>query len=163
MIKTEKLSRTVLNVCIAIILVVFAFFFLYGYDNPMGDYNEPKCTEAVIYLMYVLIGVTAVLAVWSAIKSIKDGMGASGENLSGVPGGKISFISVVLLVGSLAVGLLTNLNEPDFTAADGNVTSGAMVSVVDMFIISIYILMAVAAIAVVVNMSGIVEKSAQKK
>ena len=163
MIKTEKLSRTVLNVCIAIILVVFAFFFLYGYDNPMGDYNEPKCTEAVIYLMYVLIGVTAVLAVWSAIKSIKDGMGASGENLSGVPGGKISFISVVLLVGSLAVGLLTNLNEPDFTAADGNVTSGVMVSVVDMFIISIYIMMAVAAIAVVVNMSGIVKKSAQKK
>lgn len=163
MIKTEKLSRTVLNACIAVILIVFAFFFMYGYDNPMGDYNEPKCTEAVIYLMYVLIGFTAVLAVWSAIKSIKDGMGASGENLSGVPGGKISFISVVLLVGSLAVGLLTNLNEPDFTAADGNVTSGAMVSVVDMFIISIYILMAVAAIAVVVNMSGIVKKNAQKK
>lgn len=163
MIKTEKLSRTVLNACIAVILIVFAFFFMYGYDNPMGDYNEPKCTEAVIYLMYVLIGFTAVLAVWSAVKSIKDGMGASGENLSGVPGGKISFISVVLLVGSLAVGLLTNLNEPDFTAADGNVTSGAMVSVVDMFIISIYILMAVAAIAVVVNMSGIVKKNAQKK
>lgn len=163
MIKTEKLSKTVLNACIAVILIVFAFFFMYGYDNPMGDYNEPKCTEAVIYLMYVLIGFTAVLAVWSAIKSIKDGMGASGENLSGVPGGKISFISVVLLVGSLAVGLLTNLNEPDFTAADGNVTSGAMVSVVDMFIISIYILMAVAAITVVVNMSGIVKKNAQKK
>lgn len=163
MIKTEKLSKTMLNVCIAVILIVFACFFLVGYDNPMGDYNEPKCTEAVIYLMYVLIGVTAVLAVWSAIKSIKDGMGASGENLSGVPGGKISFISVILLVASLAIGLLTNLNEPDFTAADGTVTSGAMVSVVDMFIISIYILMAVAAIAVVVNMSGIVKKNAQKK
>lgn len=163
MIKTEKLSKTMLNACIAVILIVFACFFLVGYDNPMGDYNEPKCTEAVIYLMYVLIGVTAVLAVWSAIKSIKDGMGASGENLSGVPGGKISFISVILLVASLAIGLLTNLNEPDFTAADGTVTSGAMVSVVDMFIISIYILMAVAAIAVVVNMSGIVKKNAQKK
>lgn len=163
MIKTEKLSKTMLNVCIAVILIVFACFFLVGYDNPMGDYNEPKCTEAVIYLMYVLIGVTAVLAVWSAIKSIKDGMGASGENLSGVPGGKISFISVILLVASLAIGLLTNLNEPDFTAADGTVTSGTMVSVVDMFIISIYILMAVAAIAVVVNMSGIVKKNAQKK
>lgn len=163
MIKTEKLSKTMLNACIAVILIVFACFFLIGYDNPMGEYNEPKCTEAVIYLMYVLTGITAVLAIWSAIKSIKDGMGASGENLSGVPGGKISFISVVLLVGSLAVGLLTNLNEPDFTAADGNVTSGAMVSVVDMFIISIYILMAVAAIAVVVNMSGVVKKNAQKK
>lgn len=163
MIKTEKLSKTMLNACIAVILIVFACFFLVGYDNPMGDYNEPKCTEAVIYLMYVLTGITAALAVWSAIKSIKDGMGASGENLSGVPGGKISFISVILLIASLAIGLLTNLNEPDFTAADGTVTSGAMVSVVDMFIISIYILMAAAAIAVVVNMSGVVKKNAQKK
>lgn len=163
MIKTEKLSKTVLNACIAIILAVFAVFFLYGYDNPMGEYNEPKCTEVVIYLVYGLTAVTAILAIWSAVKSIKDGMGASGENLSGVPGSKISLISVILLVVSLAAGLLPNLNEADFTAADGTVTSGTMVSVVDMFIISIYILMGAAALAVVVNMSGIVKKNAQKK
>lgn len=163
MIKTEKLSKTVMNVCIAVILIVFACFFLYGYDNPMGDYNEPKCTEAVIYLVYVLTGITAVLGIWSAIKSVKEGMGASGENLSGVPGGKISLFSVVLLIGSLLIGLLPNLNETDFTAADGTVTSATMVSIVDMFIYSIYILMGVAAIAVVVNMSGIVKKNAQKK
>lgn len=162
MIKTEKLSRYALNTCIVIILVIFALFFGVGYDNPQGDYNAPQFTEVLMYLMYILTAVTALLAVWSAIKSVKDSMGGNAENLSGVPGGKISVFAVIVMLASLAIGFFPNMNETEFVTASGAVTSPTMVTITDMFIISIYIMLAVAALAVIVNMTGVIKKSGMK-
>lgn len=158
MIKTEKLSKYALTVCTVIIIASFAAFFGVGYDNPVGDYNEPQLTELIIYLMYALILVAAVLAVWSVGKSVKENLGYSGENLSGVPGGKVTAISLIIMIASLVVGYVCGLGETEFVAADGTVTSATMVTVSDMFIISIYILMIVAALCVAVNMTGLLKK-----
>lgn len=158
MIKTEKLSKYALTACTVIIIASFAAFFGIGYDNPMGDYNEPKLTELVIYLMYALVAVAALLAIWSVAKSIKENLGFSGENLSGVPGGKVSAVALGIMVVSLVAGYVCGLGETEFTAADGTVTSAAMVTISDMFIISIYILMIVAALCVAVNMTGLLKK-----
>lgn len=158
MIKTEKLSKYALTVCTVIIIASFAAFFGVGYDNPVGDYNEPQLTELIIYLMYALTLVAAVLAVWSVGKSVKENLGYSGENLSGVPGGKVSAISLIIMIASLVVGYVCGLGETEFVAADGTVTSATMVTVSDMFIISIYILMIVAALCVAVNMTGLLKK-----
>ena len=158
MIKTEKLSKYVLTACTAVIVLAFVLFFTVGYDNPVGDYNEPQLTELIIYLMYGLTAVAAVLSVWSVVKSIKENMGYSGEDLSGVPGGKISFVSLLIMVASLVIGYVCGLGETEFTAADGTVTSAGMVTVSDMFIISIYILMIIATLCVAVNMTGIFKK-----
>lgn len=158
MIKTEKLSKNVLLACSVIIIIFFGLFFGVGYDNPVGDYNEPQFTEALIFLMYGLIGIATVLAVWSVIKSIVENMGGSGENLSGVPGGKISAISFGIMLISLVVGYVSGIGETDFTAADGTVTSASMVTISDMFIISIYILMLITTLCVAFNMTGIMKK-----
>lgn len=158
MIKTEKLSKYALTVCTVIIIASFAAFFGVGYDNPVGDYNEPQLTELIIYLMYALTLVAAVLAVWSVGKSVKENLGYSGENLSGVPGGKVTAISLIIMIASLVVGYVCGLGETEFVAADGTVTSATMVTVSDMFIISIYILMIVAALCVAVNMTGLLKK-----
>ncbi|MBO5180722.1 MAG: hypothetical protein J6B92_02400 [Paraprevotella sp.] len=152
MIKTEKLSSWSLWGCIALTIIVFACFFLIGYDNPQGEYNAPKCTEALIIFMYFLAGVALVLTVGSVINSLMTGAGSSNEQLTGVPGSKVALFSVAALVVSLVPGLVQGFGESEFTAADGTVTTATMVMVTDMFILSIYILILLTIASVVFNM-----------
>ena len=50
--KKYMTSYYVLYACFAVIILTFAVFFGYGYDNPEGDYNAPVCTEGLMWLMY---------------------------------------------------------------------------------------------------------------
>jgi hypothetical protein len=59
-------------------------------------------------------------------------------------------------------GYVLGLGEPDFTAADGTVTAGSMVTIVDMFMTSIIVLFLALVVAVVISMSGILTKTASK-
>lgn len=156
--KKYMTSYYVLYACFAIIIVVFALFFTWGYDNPVGDYNAPYCTEGLMWLMYGMFAVTALLAIWSIVRGVIVSMGTKGENVSGVPGGMVTTIAMIVMVVSLVVPLVLNLNESDFTAADGTVTSATMVTVTDMFLWSIYIMTIATTIAVLVNMSGLLKK-----
>ena len=52
--KVEKVSKMALYICVGIILVCFALFLTIGYDNPVGEYNEPMLTDVIMWLMYAL-------------------------------------------------------------------------------------------------------------
>lgn len=160
--KIEKISKMALYICVGIILVCFGAFLTIGYDNPMGDYNEPLLTDVIMWLMYLLIAATAILTVWSVVRSIQSNKGNDSGATTGVPGGKITAFTVVLLVVSLVVGVLLGLGETDFTASDGTITTAGWVTVVDAFCVSIGILLVAAAAAVGVSMTGILTKSASK-
>ena len=160
--KIEKISKMALYICVGIILVCFGAFLTIGYDNPMGDYNEPLLTDVIMWLMYLLIAATAILTVWSVVRSIQSNKGNDSGVTTGVPGGKITAFTVVLLVVSLVVGVLLGLGETDFTASDGTITTAGWVTVVDAFCVSIGILLVAAAAAVGVSMTGIRTKSASK-
>jgi hypothetical protein len=160
--KLEKISKTVLYACVGIILVCFALFLTIGYDNPVGDYNEPRLTNLIMWLMYIMAFVTAVLVIWSVISGIKKSKGVDASATTGVPGGKISLCTIILLIVSFVIGLIFGIGEEDFTASDGTVTTGAWVTVVDAFCISICIMFLAAAAAVGISMSGFLTKSASK-
>jgi len=160
--KIEKISKMALYICFGIILVCFALFLTIGYDNPVGDYNEPKLTDLIMWLMYIMAIVTALLIIWSAVKSYQNSRGVDHAAIRGVPGGKIAIFTVLLLIASLVIGVVSGLGEPDFTASDGTVTTGAWVTVVDMFCVSIGIMFVAAIAAVAVSMSGLVSKTAIK-
>ena len=160
--KIEKISKMALYICVGIILVCFGAFLTIGYDNPMGDYNEPLLTDVIMWLMYLLIAATAILTVWSVVRSIQSNKGNDSGATTGVPGGKITAFTVVLLVVSLVLGVLLGLGETDFTASDGTITTAGWVTVVDAFCVSIGILLVAAAAAVGVSMTGILTKSASK-
>ena len=145
--KIEKISKMALYICIGVILVCFALFLTIGYDNPVGDYNEPKLRSGII---------------WSAIKSLQNSKGVNHAAIRGVPGGKIAICTLLLLVASLVIGIVFGLGEPDFTASDGTVTTGPWVTVVDMFCVSIGIMFVAAIVAVGVSMTGLVSKTASK-
>lgn len=111
-----------------------------------------------MWLMYGMFFVTCILGVWSVIRGIKVSMGASGTNTSGVPGGKVTAFSFSFMFVSLLIGVLCNLNESDFVAADGTVTPGYLVTITDMFLVSTYILLVFTAIAMLVNMTGVMKR-----
>ena len=160
--KIEKISKMALYICVGIILVCFGAFLTIGYDNPMGDYNEPLLTDVIMWLMYLLIAATAILTVWWVVRSLQRNKGNDSGATTGVPGGKITAFTVVLLIVSLVVGVLLGLGETDFTASDGTITTAGWVTVVDAFCVSIGILLVAAAAAVGVSMTGILTKSASK-
>jgi len=160
--KIEKISSRVLMCCVVLIVVCFAAFLLIGYNNPVGDYNEPKLTDVIMWLMYVLTAVTAVLTVWSVVRGIQNTKGSDPAATTGVPSGKITLFTAGLTIVSLILGWVVGLGEKEFTAQDGTVTSAGWVTVVDVFMVSMGILLLAAAIAVIVSMTGVVTKSASK-
>ena len=160
--KIEKISKMALYICIGIIVVCFALFMTIGYNNPVGDTNEPLLTDVVMWLMYLMIIATAILTIWGVICGIRSNKGNDPAASTGVPGGKITLFTIILLIASLAVGVVLGLGEPDFTASDGTVTTGGWVTVVDAFCVSIGILIVAATIAVAVSMTGVLAKSASK-
>jgi hypothetical protein len=161
--KIEKISQMALYICIGIILVSFALFLTIGYDNPVGDNNEPILTDIIMWLMYLMVIATAGLTIWSGIKGMASSKGTDPAASTGVPGGKVSLITWGLFIASLVIGLVLGLGESDFKAADGTVTTAGWVTVVDAFCVSIGILILAAAAAVVVSMTGVLTNSAIKK
>jgi hypothetical protein len=145
-----------------LIVVCFAVFLLIGYDNPVGDYNEPALTNVILWLMYVLVAVTAALTIWSAVRGIQNNKGNDPTLTTGVPGGKITLFTAGLTIASIIIGWVCGLGEKDFTAADGSVTISGWVTLTDVFMVSMGVLLLAAAIAVAVSMSGIATKSASK-
>ena len=137
-------------------------FFCIGYNNPIGDNNEPMLTNVIMWLMYLLIAVTAALTIWSLIRGLQNNKGNDPAATTGVPGGKITMFTAGLTIVSLVAGWICGLGEKEFTASDGTVTSAGWVTVVDVFLVSMGILLVAAAIAVAVSMTGIVTKSASK-
>ena len=105
--KIEKISKMALYICIGVILVCFALFLTIGYDNPVGDYNEPKLTDLIMWLMYIMAIVTALLICWSAVKSLQNSKGVNHAAIRGVPGGKITVFTLLLLIASLVIGFVS--------------------------------------------------------
>lgn len=160
--KIEKISSRVLLACVILIVVCFGAFLTIGYDNPVGNYNEPMLTDVIMWLMYVLVAVTAALTIWSVVRGAQATKGNDPAATTGVPGGKITMFTIGLTIVSFIIGWIIGLGETDFTTTSGAVTSAGWVTVVDVFMVSIGILFVAAAIAVAVSMTGIVTKSASK-
>ena len=156
--KIQRISSIVLLACVLLIVVCFGAFFCFGYDNPVGDNNEPVLTNVIMILMYLLIAVTAILTGLSLVSSMLNNKDNNPTATTGVPGGKIALCTVGLTIVSLVVGCVLGMGEKDFTAADGTVTTAIWVTVVDVFMVSMGILLVAAAIAVAVSMTGIMTK-----
>ena len=163
--KLEKLSNYALLGCIVVGIICFGLFYVVDYSNMDFDgvHVSPKLTDLILGLMYILLGITACLTVWSVIRSAAVNSGNSGPSPTGIPGNKITLCVWGCVIITLIIGLVLGLGEEPFTTVSGKTTSGGMVTVVDMFLIAIYILAIVTVAAVVVSMSGALTKSATPK
>ena len=161
--KLEEISNNVLYVVCAIIVLCFLAFMFIGYDN----YDEagrvaPKLTGMLLFLQYALGIVTFILMIWSVIRGAKNSGGSDEKTTKGVPGKKVILFTSVVTILAFVLGLVFNLGEDAFTTSSGVTTSGTMVTVVDAFMWSIYILFFVAVCAVVLSATGLMTKFTKK-
>lgn len=147
-----KVSYYVFYVCVALILVVLGMFYFVGYNNPVGEYNEPQNTEALMYLMYAMFGVSVVITLLGALAQFA---GALKDNPKSAIKSLLGFILlIVLLIVTYNVGSSETVLLGDGTQYN-DVT---MLKVSDMLIYSTYILFGIAAIGTLLNLSGIFKK-----
>lgn len=88
---TEKISQRVLYLLVGLSVIVFALFFLIGYDMPFDenpDFNAPLFTDLLIAMMWLLLVLAFGLAVFAIVKGYRDN--EKGKSASyGVPEKKI--------------------------------------------------------------------------
>lgn len=162
--KIQNISKYVMLGVIGVSTIVFLLFFFVGWDDEyVGDFVAPLFTSALLFLMYACVLLTTGLTIWSVVKGAQGSKGVDSASYTGVPGGKVIMFTAIATVVSMVIGLVLGIGEEDFTAADGTVTTGGWVMVVDMFIWSMYILTLVAIGAIALTMTGYLTKSATKK
>ena len=118
---TEKISQRVFYCLLGLAALVFALFFLVGYDMPFEenpDFNAPLFSNVLLFLMWALFVLAFCLAVYSIVNSYRKN--ASKEKMvHGIPAKKIFHITwigtLVLLVATFLLGssspMLINGNE----------------------------------------------------
>lgn len=165
--KLEKISNNVLYAVCGLIVLVFVLFFCVGYDNVdmeiAADKNAPLMTNMLMILMYLLGVATFCLMVWSLVKSARSAAGSDEKEATGIAGSKIVMCTAAVTLVAFIIGYVFNIGEEPFTTSSGVTTSSAMVTLVDSFMVAIYILALVSIVAVVVASTGVMTKTATKK
>ncbi len=147
-----KASYYLFYILMAINLIVLGMFFGVGYNNPVGDYNEPQYTETLIFLMYAMcalcILVTVIAALGQFVLSLKDNPKAAIKSLGGV------ILLIAVIFGAYAMG-----SDAPLAMADGTeYTDATWLKLTDCMIYSSYFLIAVAGIGTIINLSGIFKR-----
>ena len=157
--KAHRVSFFVFIALIIATLVVFGLFFGVGFDNMVGKYTSPEHTGTLIVFMYIMAAICILATVLGALgNTIASFGGPKGVNITGVPDRAVSIVSIVILVG-IMVGSWAMASDEPLRLPNGNYFSdAALLKITDLFCYSLYALLAVAALALVVNLSGIFKK-----
>lgn len=153
--KSLKISDYVLWGLFGLSAIVILLFLFVGYDTPYEEapkFVAPKMLDLLLVWMYILIAVTAILTIWSAIK----GLGATGGQQAKGLAGKTGLIGFGLLIVSAVIGLLVGAADKDTLLINGKAFAAAEHKtdylLTDMSMISIIIMMLATIIALVVSM-----------
>ena len=153
--KSLKISDYVLWGLFGLSAIVLLLFLFVGYNTQYEDapkFVAPKMLDLLLVWMYILIAVTAILTIWSAIK----GLGANGGQQAKGLAGKTGLIGFGLLIASVVIGLLVGAADKDTLLINGHAFAAAEHKtdylLTDMSMISILIMMLATIIALVVSM-----------
>lgn len=109
--KAVKVSQSVFYLLMALIAVVFALFYLVGYNHPYEDnpdFNAPLLTGVLVTFMLLLLVVAVAVAVVSAFRSLRKMHGKRSDD-NGVPsvrialcvgGGTLAFMALAFALAS---------------------------------------------------------------
>ena len=97
---TEKRSSRVLYALVGLIVIVFALFWLIGFDRPFDDdpnFNSPLFTDALLIVTALILLFGIGLAVWSVVRSART-IGKSDRTVNNIPVRRISMTVLVSTV-----------------------------------------------------------------
>lgn len=134
----------------AVTAVVFAAFWLVGYDMPYdenADFNAPLLTDLLLWFIYVMAAAAVGVTVYSAVHGIRThGRRQGMEN--GVPTTRITFLTWGTTLILLAVTFALGSTDP-IKVNGTEYTDGLWLRMSDMFIYTsgVMIIIAIAVVA----------------
>jgi len=149
--KTQKISKLALLVCVVITVVVLGLFFFVGFDSVNEEGGaEPQFTELLMWTMYAFVGVLGLLTIGNlllAVTKFRDG----------------GLIRVIIYCGgSILLYVIFRLVFGGQEAPEDVDYTGTDMAIADAYIYTIYILFLIAVVVSAVCASGILSKSATK-
>lgn len=109
----ERGSQRVLFVIVAITAVVFAAYYLFGFNHPFAedpDFNEPRLTNVLLGLM-AAVGIFAIATlVWAIIVAVRRHK-QQDRVVNRVPVALISSVVVAATVGILVIAFLIGSSQ----------------------------------------------------
>ena len=160
--KISRISRWTLYALTAVTLALLALFFFGGYVAPENQYmelvgiDEPNFTNGLLYWIYVLLAVTVfsvfAFSVFGFINNLRHNRKKAMNSLV------MLAIFAILLVVAYSIGDGTPLNILGYEGPD-NVA--ARLKMTDMWIYTIYILMALAVAAML--LSPVIKRIGKRK
>lgn len=159
----DSLSGRVLALLVAVSAVLFGAFFIIGYDIPYAEdasFNAPLLTDTLLIYIYVMCGLTVVVAVVAMVRGALMYGGRRYET-NGVPSGRIVRGVALLLVVTLVVTYALGSSEPLIVNGKVYAESGWL-KLTDMFINTSAVLGVVAVAIVVYGVSGLNRKNNRK-
>lgn len=156
---TEKISQRVLYLLVGLSVIVFALFFLIGYDMPFDenpDFNAPLFTDLLIAMMWLLLVLAFGLAIFAIVKGYRDN--DKGKSMSnGVPEKKIFRgtwgATLLLLVLTFLLGSSTAIRVNGNSFDDWTWLKAS-----DMFVNTSLVMLLGAFVAVVFGMTRYIRK-----
>ena len=150
---TEKISQTVLYVIIGISAVVFALFYLVGYNMQSVEdpsFNAPLLTDALLILMMLLLVIAAVCI---GLRK-RD---PSDKVVNGVPAAKISTITFGVTFVLLLVTFI--FGSTDTMMINGHQFNDVVsLKLTDMFVMTSIVMIVLAVIAVIFGYTRYIRK-----
>lgn len=150
--KTDTLSRRMLLLLLGLTVVVFALFYLVGYDVPYifdPDYNAPVLTDVLLLFIYFMTALAVGVLCVSVVRGYKRRARQTVEN--GIPVARIAWATAG---GLLLVLLLTFcFGSTEAVSVNGQMFTDAFwLRLTDMFINTSLLLILVCAVAVAVSL-----------
>lgn len=133
---TERLSQRLLYILVGVSAVVFALFYLVGYDLPFDenpDFNAPLFTDVLIFLMWLFLIGGVGLAVYSMVKDYRSSKSEAVVN--GVPVRRIFRITWLTLLAVLILTFLLGGSDPMLINGE-NYADWLWLKLSDMFVIT---------------------------
>lgn len=157
-LKTEQISMRIFYAMVCVAVLIFGLFFLVGYNMPFlsePEYNAPLFTDAVMWFVYLMLVAATAVAVVALVKGYKKRQ--TERVVNGVPAARVAWGTVALLVVLLVVTFLLGGSSP--VRINGKMFSEVFwLKLTDMFINTTFVLLVLAAAAVVFSLSGMNRK-----
>ena len=147
-LKAWQMSTRLLYAMIGVTAVVFALFYLVGYDMPYvfdPDYNAPLLTDIVLIFIYLMVVGAVGVLVFSLYKAAK--IRSAEKVVNGIPVARIKRWSAMAFVAMLVLAYVAG-------SADPLSVNGMWLKVADMFIYTVFAMLLAAVVAVAVSVGG---------
>lgn len=143
-----KVSYGILYALLGCIVLVSILFFSIGYDNPMPDgYNHPLGTDLLLYLIYVMLGLSLLTALCAVVFQFVHSWRQSRKRTYRL------FVGIGLFIALLLTCLLCASSTP--LTVNGSLYAHALwLKVTDMLLYAIYFLLGLAVLCILLAVTG---------